>query len=172
MWPVTEAVWLGFVLTLAAWVWGSFLNQLVDRMPRRGSAPGRHGQGKSTQPSRATVLRPSRSICLDCGVGIPWYDNLPVISYLLLRGACRRCGASIGLRTLVMEVATPVAFAGLYALRLGSGAAPWIAALEYLLLSWLLPAAALLKERRGLGAGMAGAGAALGLTWLLLFWRT
>lgn len=186
MWPVREDQWLGAAITLLAWVWGSFLNQVVDRTPRRssetkggdgavqdvgvkdgavqegGSKEGSGQEGaaqKGGAPRPVTLLRPLRSICFTCGVGIPWYENIPVFSFLLLRGACRRCGAPIGWRTLLMEVAVPVSFAGLYWLRAGQGVflweAPWRGLLEFLLLSLLLSllllAAALLAERRRLG---------------------
>lgn len=162
-------LWLGAALTVVGWVWGSFLNQLVDRLPA-GRDGGESGGGPAR--NRITLLRPVRSICFACGESIPWYDNLPVLSYLLLRGVCRRCGASIGLRTLLMELAAPAGFAGLFWLRntlgLPMGGAPGLAALELLLLSWLLVASALLAERR-LGAGillakilLAGLGLGLG----------
>jgi prepilin signal peptidase PulO-like enzyme (type II secretory pathway) len=60
-----------------------------------------------------TLLHPPRSICLSCGATISWYDNLPIFSYLWLRGRCRLCGAPIGLRTLLLEVATPLIVLGI-----------------------------------------------------------
>lgn len=182
MWPEREILWLGAGLTLLGWVWGSFINQVVDRTPRRGNeSGGGEGGGK---PGPVTLLKPLRSICFTCGRGIPWYENIPVLSYLLLRGACRRCGAAIGRRTLLMEVAVPAAFAGSYWLSAGQGGidweTPWRAALEYsqlslllgLLLSWLLLAAALLAERRRLGLILwLLPAAALALAWVFLSGR-
>ena len=168
---------MGIVLTLFGWVLGSFLNQVVDRTPRRKNEFSGEGRGA---PRSVSLLRPVRSICFSCGAGIPWYENFPVFSFLQLRGACRRCGAPIGLRTLLMEVAVPAAFAWVYWLRAGQAAfvweAPWRAALEILLLSlllsWLLLAAALLAERRRLELILwllLGGGLALG--WFLLSGR-
>ncbi len=82
----------------------------------------------------------------------------------------------IGRRTLLMEVAVPVTFAGLYGLRTGQGAlvweTPWRVALELLLLSWLLLAAALLAERRRLGLILwLLPGGALALAWFFLSGR-
>jgi len=81
--PVLDAgsVVLGLVV-------GSFLNVCIYRLPRDLS-----------------VVRP-RSHCPACGRTIRWYDNLPVLSYLLLRGRCRSCGVSISLRYPAVECAT------------------------------------------------------------------
>ncbi|MFQ5947897.1 MAG: prepilin peptidase [Acidimicrobiia bacterium] len=72
---------------------GSFLNVVAHRLP----------QGRS-------VLRP-RSACAACGHVIRGYDNVPVVSWLLLRGRCRDCGAPIPARYPLVEAAT----AGLFA---------------------------------------------------------
>lgn len=64
---------------------GSFLNVCVHRLP----------VGKS-------VVRP-RSRCPHCEAPIRWYDNIPVVSWLLLRGACRRCSARISCRYPFVE---------------------------------------------------------------------
>lgn len=129
------------------WLWGSFLNQLVDRTPLRPGAPGPTTAGEPPE-RRQTFLRPLRSICFSCRAPIPWWENLPVFSYLALRGRCRCCQAPIGFRTLLMESAAPLAFLALLLLapgRTGLGAAlPW----GYLLLSWGLVVAPLLWERR------------------------
>ena len=72
---------------------GSFLNVCIHRLPRGESvvSPGSH--------------------CGSCGVAIHWYDNLPVVSYVLLGGKCRACGASYSMRYLWVEVLTAVIFA-------------------------------------------------------------
>jgi leader peptidase (prepilin peptidase) / N-methyltransferase len=67
---------------------GSFLNVVAARMPRG-----------------ASVVRPA-SACMSCGAAIAWYDNVPLVSYLRLRGRCRSCGAPIGLRYPAVEFAT------------------------------------------------------------------
>jgi leader peptidase (prepilin peptidase)/N-methyltransferase len=77
---------------LAAWaalvgaVVGSFLNVVIARVPA----------GES-------VIRP-RSRCPSCRTPIAWYDNLPVVSWLLLRARCRRCGARISFRYPLVEL--------------------------------------------------------------------
>ncbi len=78
---------------LAGLLIGSFLNVCVFRMPRDLS-----------------VVRP-RSFCPHCEKTIVWYDNLPVLSFLLLRDRCRNCQARIPLRYPAVELATGLAFA-------------------------------------------------------------
>jgi leader peptidase (prepilin peptidase)/N-methyltransferase len=67
---------------------GSFLNVCIHRWPR----------GRS-------VVRP-RSQCVRCRKWIAWYDNIPLVSYVLLRGRCRHCGRSISPRYPVVELMT------------------------------------------------------------------
>jgi leader peptidase (prepilin peptidase)/N-methyltransferase len=73
---------------------GSFLNVCVFRLPRDLS-----------------VMKPARSFCPFCEQTIAWYDNIPVLSYILLRGKCRLCGARIPIRYPAVELATAIAFA-------------------------------------------------------------
>lgn len=68
-------------------LWGSFANVCIHRIPR----------GES-------VVRPA-SHCPACGKPISFYDNIPILSWVLLRGRCRRCGASIPIRYMLVEVA-------------------------------------------------------------------
>jgi leader peptidase (prepilin peptidase) / N-methyltransferase len=62
-------------------------------------------------PLRRSVVRPG-SACMSCEAPIRWYDNVPVLSYALLRGRCRRCGVRIPPRDLAIEVATALLLAG------------------------------------------------------------
>jgi leader peptidase (prepilin peptidase) / N-methyltransferase len=95
---------------------GSFLNVVIHRLPRDES-----------------LLHP-RSRCPECGTQIAGYDNLPVVSWLLLRGRCRHCGARISPRYPAVELITAVAFAAVVAVR----------GLDEQLLLWLPFAAALI----------------------------
>ncbi len=52
-----------------------------------------------------------RSVCLHCKYKLKWYDNIPVISWLMLRGKCRKCGKKIGLAEILSEVGLGTAFA-------------------------------------------------------------
>lgn len=74
-----------WVLALGAAV-GSFLNVVIARVPA--------GQSIVSPGSR----------CPGCGAPIRWWDNLPVVSWLVLRGRCRRCGAPISPRYLAVEL--------------------------------------------------------------------
>jgi leader peptidase (prepilin peptidase) / N-methyltransferase len=67
---------------------GSFLNVVAARLPRRQS-----------------LSRPG-SACPGCAAPIAWYDNVPVLSYALLRGRCRSCAAPIGVRYPLVEIVT------------------------------------------------------------------
>ncbi|MBM3784255.1 MAG: prepilin peptidase [Acidobacteria bacterium] len=66
---------------------GSFLNACVFRLPRD-----------------ILLWDPPRSFCPSCEKTVAWYDNLPAISYVLLRGKCRHCGWSIPLRYFLLEL--------------------------------------------------------------------
>jgi leader peptidase (prepilin peptidase)/N-methyltransferase len=75
---------------------GSFLNVCIYRMPLGKSVvwPGSH--------------------CPQCEKKIPWYDNIPFISYLLLKGRCRFCKQKISLRYLIVELLTAIMFVVLF----------------------------------------------------------
>jgi leader peptidase (prepilin peptidase)/N-methyltransferase len=62
-------------------------------------------------PLRRSVVRPG-SACMSCEAPIRWYDNIPVLSYALLSGRCRRCGTRIPPRDLAIELATALLLAG------------------------------------------------------------
>ena len=69
---------------------GSFLNVVIYRLPK----------------TDLSVSSPRRSLCPSCQAGISWYDNLPVISYVVLRGKCRACGHDISIRYPLVELTT------------------------------------------------------------------
>jgi leader peptidase (prepilin peptidase)/N-methyltransferase len=73
---------------------GSFLNVVAARVPLKRS-----------------IARPG-SACMACGTTLAWYDNVPLVSYLLLRGRCRHCGAGISLRYPAVEALTAILIAG------------------------------------------------------------
>ena len=158
MWPASsllEAAWGLAVVLTAGWLGGSFLNQLVDRSPRHPSPPGT----LPGPPPGVSWRRPARSVCFGCGVRIPWHDNLPVFSWLWLRGRCRRCGTSIGWRTLAVEVGTPCLWGAVYALVWGLA-----------VLSWGLLLALLCQARRRVHGSLWGVGAVLLALGAVLAW--
>jgi leader peptidase (prepilin peptidase)/N-methyltransferase len=62
-------------------------------------------------PLRKSVVRPG-SACMSCEAPIRWYDNVPVLSYALLRGRCRHCGVRIPPRDLAIELSTALLLVG------------------------------------------------------------
>jgi len=124
--PAWLSVVCGAVLGLLV---GSFLNVVIYRLPRilerqwaaeareivagdaaadiPAAAPG----GVETAPAERFNLLIPRSHCLSCGHPIAWYENIPVLSYLALRGRCSACRAPIGVRYPLVELLTGVLFA-------------------------------------------------------------
>jgi leader peptidase (prepilin peptidase) / N-methyltransferase len=80
-------------------VLGSFLNVVIHRLPR--------GESLASPGSR----------CPRCGTPVKPYDNVPVISWLVLRGRCRHCGAPISARYPIVELLTALVFAAVVAVR-------------------------------------------------------
>jgi len=54
-----------------------------------------------------------RSVCLSCHYQLKWYDNLPIISWVILKGKCRKCHQKIGLAEFLSEIGTALAFVAL-----------------------------------------------------------
>ncbi len=79
-------------------VWGSFANVCIYRMPPSAA----HPKGRS-------VVTPG-SHCGACGRPVRWYDNVPILSFLWLRGKCRDCGATFSPRYLLVEALTGALF--------------------------------------------------------------
>jgi leader peptidase (prepilin peptidase)/N-methyltransferase len=125
---------------------GSFLNVVIHRLPRMlerqwraecealggGEAPG------TPAPQRYDLVAP-RSACPSCNAPIAPWHNIPVLSWLLLRGRCASCGAPIGLRYPLVEAATGLLTA-LVAWKFGFG----LPALFATCITWYLIAAAII----------------------------
>ena len=94
---------------------GSFLNVVIYRLPqmleRQWAAECAELAGKPPEkdPAQLNLVRP-RSRCRQCGHMIRWYENIPVLSYLALRGKCSACATPIGLRYPAVELATAALF--------------------------------------------------------------
>jgi leader peptidase (prepilin peptidase) / N-methyltransferase len=91
---------LAFVLGT---LFGSFANVCIYRWPPTDEFPD----------GRSVVMPPSH--CFGCKQPVRWYDNVPLLSYLWLRGRCRFCQAEFSPRYLLVEAATGVLFVAVYA---------------------------------------------------------
>lgn len=93
---------------------GSFLNVVVYRLPkmmeRQWAAECAELSGKKLEVDEPFNLMVPRSQCPSCGHQIRWYENVPVISYLLLRGQCSACKVAISPRYPLVEIATGALF--------------------------------------------------------------
>ena len=96
-----------FAFVLGASI-GSFLNVGIYRLPRDIS-----------------IREPRRSFCPSCKTQIPWHQNIPLVSWLVLRGRCAKCGGRIAFRYLGVELLTALLFLGVWVFF------PWKIAIAY-----------------------------------------
>ncbi len=101
---------------------GSFLNVVIYRLPKMmerqwaaecAEYAGMTGEQVSPAhipPADSFNLAQPRSRCQACGHQLRWYENIPVLSYLFLRGRCSSCGASISIRYPLVELTTAALF--------------------------------------------------------------
>ena len=161
-------VWLVLIFLLGLCV-GSFLNVCIFRLPWEKNVlwPGSH--------------------CGSCFQAIRWYDNLPILSWLLLRGRCRRCGAPFSFRYLFIELFTGLSFSGMFYLiaivnihdfqqlqnlawSLGNGWPPpavvWVAFFHHAcLISFLIVASFCDLDHQEIPFSITIPGTAVGLVW-------
>ena len=97
---------------------GSFLNVVIYRLPRMMErqwaaecAELTGQQADAAAPTEKFNLLVPRSRCQHCGHQIRWYENVPVLSYLFLRGKCSACHAGISVRYPMVELVTGLLFA-------------------------------------------------------------
>lgn len=83
-----------FLSLIIGAVLGSFLNVVIYRLPRKG----------------LSIVKPPYSICPSCGERIFWYDNIPILSYILLGGKCRKCKTKISPRYPFVELANGLCY--------------------------------------------------------------
>ena len=107
--PLATSDWGLVVAVLLGLVWGSFANVCIYRWPPTEEFP----KGRS-------VVRPD-SHCFACKAPIRWYDNVPVLSYLWLRGKCRACKAAFSTRYVLVEALTGALFGVAWWFTLGTG---------------------------------------------------
>ena len=152
MWPELSPAYLAWLGGLLGLMVGSFLNVVVHRLPRMMQAQWARECAELTGESSAALnpvksglpvpaLEPAalslsqpRSHCPHCKHTLAWHENIPVLSYVLLRGKCSACGKAYGLRYPLVELFTGVLFYGCV-LRLG---------VSYTALAWCGFSAALL----------------------------
>ena len=141
-WLTQPAVfpWAALALGLCA---GSFLNVVIYRLPRMlerdWQAQCAELQGQPAPATERYNLVVPRSRCPACGHRITALENVPLLSYALLRGKCSACRAKIGLRYPVVELA-----AGLLAAYCAARFGPTPAAFGAMLFGWSLVALALI----------------------------
>ncbi|MCK5110799.1 MAG: prepilin peptidase [Arcobacteraceae bacterium] len=80
-----------FSIFLIGLIFGSFLNMLIYRLPLGVS-----------------LIHPKRSICTSCNHTIKWYENLPILSYIFLKGQCSYCNEKISITYPIVELLTSV----------------------------------------------------------------
>jgi leader peptidase (prepilin peptidase)/N-methyltransferase len=94
--PIYKFLFGAFAFVLGAAV-GSFLNVCIYRWP-----------------VDLSINRPRRSFCPNCKQPIPWHQNLPLISWLVLRGRCANCSAKISFRYFAVELVTALLFLAIW----------------------------------------------------------
>lgn len=82
------SILMGILIFIITTCIGSFLNVVIYRLP-----------------NNLSLVKP-RSFCPNCGHQIKWYDNIPIISFILLKGKCRNCHSKISVRYLIVELLT------------------------------------------------------------------
>ncbi len=120
------------ILRLPVWCWclfvmgaciGSYLNVVIYRWPRE----------------ELSVTKPARSFCPICKADIPWYRNLPIVTWILQRGKCAECRAPIAFRYVFVEALTGTLFlAGWYVFVISETEFSPVAAVLVAVLSVLL----------------------------------
>ena len=120
VWAAVPFQFWSIVLFVFGCMVGSFLNVCIHRLPL--------GQSIVSPPSH----------CPHCQYSIPWYLNIPLVTWLYLRGKCRNCGAPISIRYFLVELLTGLLFLGCW-LRFGAST-PGLALIYCLLLAGLIAA--------------------------------
>ena len=111
---VYEFLFRAFAFVLGAAV-GSFLNVCIYRWP-----------------ADLSINKPRRSFCPACRQPIPWHQNLPLVSWIFLRGRCANCGAKIAFRYFAVELITALLFLAIWQ------SFPWQMAIAYWIFASLL----------------------------------
>lgn len=108
--PIAEVA-LGIFGVIAAAAIGSFMCVVIDRMPVLRDEPDEFGDFYEMRPWSEVAGGTSR--CSSCGAPVRWFQNVPVVAWLVLRGRCASCKESIPAFHPIVELAVPLT-AGLY----------------------------------------------------------
>ncbi len=113
---MTGLLWLDVSLVgILGLMIGSFLNVVIYRLPKmmehQWASESASIAGTELPAQAPFNLMVPRSRCQQCSHGITWLENIPVVSYLFLKGKCSSCGTSIGMRYPLIELATGALFA-------------------------------------------------------------
>lgn len=112
----SQPAYLIFLATLLGLLIGSFLNVVIHRLPImlerewREQCAWLDGEPAVAAPVAPYDLVKPRSACPHCGHLITWYENIPILSWLFLRGRCSACSATISRRYPLVEALTGLLF--------------------------------------------------------------
>ena len=105
-----DAGWVAAFAALLGLLIGSFLNVVIYRVPkmmeRQWALECAELTGVPVAPAEKFNLLTPRSRCSGCGHPIGWHENIPVLSYVFLRGRCSACGVPYGVRYPLVELLT------------------------------------------------------------------
>ncbi|MGE5864218.1 MAG: prepilin peptidase [Rhizobacter sp.] len=128
-WFAADIAATPWLLGLVGLCIGSFLNVVVHRLPlaldREWKQDSAELLGVTVELPPPITLSTPRSRCPSCGHPIAWYENIPVLSYLALRGRCSACKTRISPRYPLVEIATGLLFAAV-AWRFGEQPVAWL----------------------------------------------
>ncbi len=124
---------IGFWAVLGL-ITGSFVNVFLDRFPLQFADEEKRLRllespevasflKQHIQDQSLNFFKPARSFCFSCGHQLQWFENIPVLSFLLNIGRCRKCKSAFGLRTIWIETTHGL----------------WYAVVGWLFQGWILP---------------------------------
>lgn len=99
---------------LVGLITGSFVNLCIDRLPLQFAekdeqlsflnSPKLSSLLKNyVRECKLSLIKPTRSFCFFCGYQLRWFENIPMLSYILIKGRCRTCKVALGLRIIFTE---------------------------------------------------------------------
>jgi len=109
--------------TLLGLIIGSFVNVCLDRLPLQFADKPRRlcllnaseispFLKQQLEDQSLNLFQPARSFCFSCGHKLKWFENIPIVSFILSKGRCRECKSIIGLRMIYNEIAHGLWYTG------------------------------------------------------------